>query len=102
MTTLRSRLLTTCLLAAVLTAAVGIGSASARARGTASHHLTLSSSKTPPVTPYSGEPDAGGGTLPKATTNLTGVNPAGTTVVIARADVQAWMVRLWALWLARR
>ncbi len=103
MTTLRNRLLFSLILTAALVCTFGVGGASAKARlYSYSDRTTLSTPlyKRPIVSPYSGEPDAGGSGAPKASCTPT-TAPTGYTVALP-TSASDWVLRIWALWLMRR
>lgn len=94
MTKLRSRLLTTVVLAAIAVSAIGVGTAAAKGRPI--HAPAPQVEKHRPQTgTYSGEPDAGGGPTPQRPTPAT-VNPNDATNLAVTVD--ALMLQLWALW----
>jgi len=90
---LRNGFLVTLVLTAVLLTVGGTGSSAA---GTNGYRSGLSSptslSPRPALSPFSGEPDAGGTSAP-VPPKVTGASYA--------SPVQTWAQRLWIIWLAR-
>jgi len=88
MTKLRSRLLVTLILAAVMLSAVGPGVARADSNRQ-SGSRTSAPWSSPTVRPLSGEPDAGGLSSPTPKSSPTWVAPL----------ISPWVLELWIKWL---
>ena len=86
MTKLRARLLVSLILAAVTLAAIGVGTSWATPR--ADHGSRSGGFPGSRVTPMSGEPDAGGHTVPPPTVRPTACVPG----------VNPWFAMLWYQW----
>ncbi len=101
----RSRLLITLILAAVALAALGAGPVWAKARSRSStvggkySYLDKSYLRyRSPIGSYSGEPDAGSGSLPK-TQPTSGTPPTPTNTSVLSGDF--WLL-FWAIWVMRQ
>lgn len=100
MTKLRNRLLTTLVLAAVLSSAIGVGIAAAKERATALPEPSqqTSSKVVPRSEPFSGEPDGVGGAGPRPNPNPSGTFPVDPT----DPSFGELLVQFWILWLSNR
>ncbi len=100
MTKLRNRLLTTLVLAAVLSSAIGVGVAAAKDRAAAlpDPSQQTSSKGVPRAEPFSGEPDGVGGAGPRPNPNPSGTSPIDPS----DPSLSELLIQFWILWLSNR